>query len=59
MVLDENSFIGRNLSGSYAPKENDKNYLPYILELKALYNKYCNSEGLTMPNITRSYVGEV
>ena len=59
LKFDENSFIGRNLSSSYAPKENDTNYLLYIDALKELFRKYSKAGFLTMANITKSYVGEV
>lgn len=52
-------FIGRNLSASYALKENEKFYSEYISELKNLFNKYCTDGMLTMPNFTRCYIGKV
>lgn len=59
LMFDEDSFIGRNMSASYAPERGDSNYEPYILELKKLYEEYSVSGSLCMPNITKSYVGEV
>jgi len=59
VTFDEQGFIGRNLSGSYALKEDDRNYQNYISELKALYEKYNKSGQLIMPNLTRSYTGKV
>lgn len=59
LKFDEDSFIGRNLSSSYAPKEIDNNYKSYILSLKKLFQKYNDSGYLYVPNITRSYAGEV
>lgn len=52
-------FIGGCLSASYAPKEGDKNYRQFVDELTELFNKYCINGVLEVPNITRSYVGEV
>ncbi len=59
LMFDEDSFIGRNMSALYAPERGDSNYEPYILELKKLYEEYSVSGSLCMPNITKSYVGEV
>ncbi len=52
-------FIGRNLSASYALKSNDAQYNDYVNELKKIYEKYSNNGQLIMPNLTRSYVGNV
>jgi SAM-dependent methyltransferase len=59
LSFDEEGFIGRNLSASYAPKTGEVNYEPYILALRQLFNKYNKSGYLYMPNLTRSYVGKV
>lgn len=56
---DEQNFIGRNLSGSYALKESDGNYLDYVAELKSLFDKYSANGYLAMPNVTRSYAGRM
>jgi ubiquinone/menaquinone biosynthesis C-methylase UbiE len=53
------SFIGGSLSSSYAPVESDTNYKPFIAGLIELFNKYSKDGILTMPNITRCYIGEV
>ena len=53
------SFIGRNLSASYAPKEIDSNYQVFIDELSVLFDKYSVNGLLILPNVTRSYVGEI
>lgn len=55
--LDE--FIGRNLSTSYAPKYGDIYYCQYIDELTELFNKYSTNGILELPNITRSYAGDI
>jgi SAM-dependent methyltransferase len=59
LILDEAGFIGRNMSASYAPKTGAENYQPYIDALKRLFEKYSSAGTLRMPNLTRSYVGEV
>lgn len=59
LTFDEKSFIGLHQSASYAPKESEINYLPYIAELRELFDQ-CNKDGkLIMPNLTRSYTGNV
>lgn len=59
LKFDEQSFIGRNLSASYALKESDYYYTQYIAELKSLFKKYCKDGNVIMENLTRSYVGTV
>jgi SAM-dependent methyltransferase len=59
LLLDEQGFIGRNLSASYAPKESDRNFLPYIGELKELFHKYSKDKILILPNFTQSYAGKI
>jgi SAM-dependent methyltransferase len=58
-VFDKDSFIGRNLSASYAPAETDSNYRLFVEELSELFLKHSVDGKLTMPNITRSYTGKV
>lgn len=52
-------FIGRNQSSSYAPNPQDPHYAAYIQEITALFEKYSANGILTMPNLTRSFLGEV
>lgn len=59
LIFDMDGFIGRNLSASYALKSNDAQYNNYVNELKRIYKKYSNKGQLIMPNLTRSYVGNV
>ena len=59
LSFSEQEFIGRNLSGSYALKESDNNYSAYVGELKAFFDKYSNNGLLIMPNLVRSYIGNV
>lgn len=54
--FDENSFIGRNMSSSYAPKENTD---AYISDLTDLFNKYKSGDILSIRHFTHSYIGEV
>ena len=59
LIFDEQGFIGRNLSGSYALKAGDEGFQAYVDELTALFYKYSNNGALVMPNLTRSFVGRV
>jgi ubiquinone/menaquinone biosynthesis C-methylase UbiE len=53
------SYIGGSLSASYAPKEGDKNYVPFISSLTELFEKYNTGGRLMIPVNTCSYVGEI
>jgi ubiquinone/menaquinone biosynthesis C-methylase UbiE len=57
--LDLDGFVGRNLSASYAPKDTDPSYKKYIEAITELFEKYKISNAITVPNITRSYIGKV
>ncbi|WP_019419813.1 class I SAM-dependent methyltransferase [Paenibacillus sp. OSY-SE] len=52
-------FVGRNLSASYAPKPTDANYNPFIEAVTELFIKYSSDNMIVIPNITRSYIGNV
>jgi len=56
---DLESYIGRNLSGSYATNESGRNYQPFVQELANVFEKYSQDGIMTMPGITRSYLGSV
>ena len=57
--FDEQGFIGRNLSGSYAPKEGDDQYDAYVDALRALFIKYSINGLLKLPNKTYSFAGVI
>lgn len=59
LVFDYDGFVGRNLSASYAPKKNDKEYERFVFLLSALFEKYSKNDKIVLPNITRSYLGNV
>jgi SAM-dependent methyltransferase len=59
LKFDKQGFIGRNLSASYALKETDEDYEAYVAQLVVLFEKHSKDGFLTMPNLTRSYVGTV
>ncbi|MGF9873969.1 class I SAM-dependent methyltransferase [Bacillus tropicus] len=59
LLLDYEGFLGRNLSASYAPKKNDKEYKNFVLLLSELFDKYSKNGKIILPNLTRSYLGNV
>ena len=56
---DKNAFVARNLSSSYAPKEEDVNYSAYIESLERLFERLSTDGQILYPYITRCYFGEV
>jgi len=57
--FDEEGFVGRNLSSSYAPKESDAGYAAYVSEMKSLFAKYENDGRVTMSNEVCAFAGKV
>lgn len=57
LTLDQ--FIGGSLSASYTPREGDPHFQPFIDELTSLFYQYAEGGTLTIPQITRSYMGGV
>lgn len=53
------AFIGRSLSSSYAPKEDDGIYGEYVEKLTEIYKKYSSAEGLNVRHSTMVYWGEL
>lgn len=59
LYFDEQGFIGRNLSASYAPKPTGSAYNDYVTALQALFEKHAENGRLCMPNFTQCYIGNV
>jgi len=59
LLMDEAGFVGRSLSSSYAPRENDADYNAYVGELRTLFAEYSSDGRLLMPHYASSYVGGV
>lgn len=57
--LDLESFIGRHLSASYSLKSGDEHYELYIEAITELFEQYADGKVITVPNLTRSYLGKV
>ncbi len=58
LQYDLGGFIGGTLSASYALSETSPGYKGFIAELTELFEKYSKDGKVTMPNITRSYIGK-
>lgn len=56
---DEESYVGRSLSSSYSPREDDPNAAPFVEALRQVFRRHAAGGILRFPNITRCYVGEV
>jgi ubiquinone/menaquinone biosynthesis C-methylase UbiE len=59
LIFDFEGFLGRNLSASYSPKPNDKEYQYFVEAVADLFEKYSQNGKVVMPNFTRSYLGNV
>ncbi len=56
---DLEGFIGRNLSASYAPTEKQPGFDEFVKAIIKLFDKYSVNGRLTLPNLTRCYIGKV
>ena len=59
LVYDEQSFIERSLSSSYALRESDANFSEYVNGLREFFQKHSRNGIMIMPNITHSDTGLV
>ena len=59
LVYDEDGFIGRNLSASYAPRPGDAAYEAFIERFRAIFARFAVGGTLTMPNVCRLFLGRV
>ncbi len=59
LSLDEAGFIGRQLSSSYALKPHEVGYENYLSELVEIFNRHSENGVMTLPQLTKSYVGGV
>ncbi|MCL2351622.1 MAG: class I SAM-dependent methyltransferase [Firmicutes bacterium] len=58
-TLDEETFVGGSLSGSYAPKEGADGYTEYVGALRDVFRRFSINGTVTNPVVTRSYCGKV
>lgn len=59
LYFNEQGFVGRNLSASYAPKPDDAQYSDYVKALQTLFSKYAENNKICIPNFTECYIGQV
>lgn len=59
LIYTREDFIARNLSSSYAPKENDLMYDEYIKSIKEVFDKHQTNGTAKYPYITRCYIGTI
>ena len=59
MAYDWNTFAGRSLSSSYAPRKGDQEYVPYIADLRVLFDRHSLEGILHVANVTMYYLGKV
>ncbi|WP_088042719.1 class I SAM-dependent methyltransferase [Bacillus sp. EAC] len=59
LEVDYEGFLGRNLSSSFSPVKTDKEYGHFISALTNLFKKYSVNGKIILPNITKSYLGQV
>ena len=59
IAYDRNSFIGRNLSGSYAIQQGDAEYEFFINELDELFDRFSSQGQMIVPHKTVAYWGAV
>lgn len=59
LAYDEDGFVGRNLSASYAPRPGDASYEEFVRRFREIFRRFSVDGVLTMPNVTRLYLGFV
>ena len=61
LIFDKESFIGRNLSTSYAPKEetDPEKYHGLVRELSEFFDEYSSNGVLLFPHFSMSFIGRV
>lgn len=59
LEYDEDKFINRMLSSSYALSSADSQYQKYIDELKSVFKQNSTNGILTLPNATVAYIGYI
>jgi SAM-dependent methyltransferase len=58
-VVDRDTFIGTTMSSSYAPLPGQPGHAPLVEGLSRLFDGFAVQDRLTIPNMTRSYVGRI
>ncbi|MFQ9873076.1 MAG: hypothetical protein ACLRVT_08865 [Oscillospiraceae bacterium] len=58
LSYDRETFLGRSLSSSYAPRPGDENYHGYVQALTRLFEEFGGGT-VAYPYVTRCYLGRV
>lgn len=58
-MLTVDEFLGRNLSATYAPREDDPARGPFVADLRALFERYREDDVVRFPLTTRLFLGGV
>ena len=59
LLLDENTFIGRQLSSSYAPRAGEPRHAEYVAALRAIFRTHAEGGAVRYPLSTRVYIGKI
>ena len=59
LTYNLDAFVARCLSSSYAPKQDDASYEPYVRALEELFGRYESDGTIPYPYIARCYIGSV
>ena len=59
LVYDSEGGIGRNWSGSDAPRKEDESYEPLVRALSEIFDEFASDGRLTVPHKTAAYWGVV
>ncbi len=59
LIYDKEAFINRNLSSSYAPKENEAHYSDYINAISQVFDNHSENGKIRYPYVTRCYIGKI
>lgn len=59
LEMDRETFVGRSLSASYAPRPGDASYAAFSEAMDALFAQFAQNGRVLFPNSTRCYLGEV
>ena len=57
-TMDEEGFLARNLSSSYAPRPGDAAYAAYCEAVRALFARFAENGRVAMPYETHLWMGE-
>ncbi|MCH5162705.1 MAG: class I SAM-dependent methyltransferase [Clostridiales bacterium] len=59
LLMDREKFISYWLSRSYAPREGDKAYEPFIDDLNAIFDEYAKDDIITVEQQSVAYIGSL